>query len=58
MKKFKETEVVTNIERPMHHCFASTAVVSESISEDPNVSFPVRSKELRLLTAYYGVFCI
>ena len=53
MKKFEETGVVTNIESPMHHCFARSAeniaaVVSENVAEDPNLSIPHRSQELGL----------
>ena len=52
MKKFKQPEVVTNIERPVHHCFARSAeniaIVSEGIADDPNVSIPRRSQELGL----------
>ena len=44
MKKFEETGVVTNIERPVHHRFARSAeniaIISESVAEDPNVSIP------------------
>ena len=62
MKKFKETGVITNIERPVHHRFARSAeniaIVSESVAEDPNASIPRRSQELGLSYAHYGVFCI
>ena len=55
VKKFEETEVVTNIERPVDHRFARSteniAIVSESIDENPNVSIPHRSQELGL---FYG----
>ena len=41
VKKFEETEVVTNIERPVHHRLARSAeniaIVSESVNEDTNV---------------------
>ena len=41
----------------MHHCFARSAeniaIVSESVSEDQNVSIPRRSQELGLS---YGIF--
>ena len=41
VKKFEESGVVTNIERPVHHRFARSAeiiaIVSESIAEDPIV---------------------
>ena len=48
----KETEVVTNIERPVHHPFARSAeIVSESVVEDPTVSIPRHSQELGL---FYG----
>ena len=47
VKKFEETDLVTNIERPVHHRFARSAqnitIVSESAAEDPNVSIPCRS---------------
>ena len=52
VKKFEETCVITNIERPVHHRFASSAeniaIASESVAEDPNVSISHRSQELRL----------
>ena len=52
VKKFKETRLVTNIERPVYHRFARSteniAIISESVAEDPNVSIPPRSQELRL----------
>ena len=55
VKKFVETGVVTNIERPGHLCFARSAeniaIVSESVAEDSNVSIPRRSQELGL--SYY-----
>ena len=50
-KETDETRVVTNIERPVHYCFARSAeniaIVSESIAEDPNVSIPRHFQELR-----------
>ena len=46
-KKFEETGVATNTERPVHHRFARSteniAIVNESVAEDPNVSIPHRS---------------
>ena len=46
----EETGVVTNIERPAHHCFARSAeniaLVSNSVAEDMNVSILHRSQEL------------
>ena len=49
-KKFEDTGVVTNIERPVHHRFAYFAenivIVSESVAEDLNVSIPRRPQEL------------
>ena len=49
MKKFEETGLVTNIERPVYHRFARSAehiaIVSESVADDPNVSIPHRSQE-------------
>ena len=52
VKKFEETGMVTNIERPVHHRFACSAIniaiVSESAGEDPNVSIPCRPQELGL----------
>ena len=52
MKKFEATGVVTNIERPVHHRFARSAeniaFLSDHVAEDPNVSIPRRSQELRL----------
>ena len=59
MKKFEETGVVTNIERPMHHRFAhyaeNIAIVDESVAEDPNVS---TLRNYDSFSAHYGVFCI
>ena len=53
MKKFDETGVVTNIERPVHHRFAYSAenidIVSESVAENSNVSINHRSQELGTL---------
>ena len=50
VKKFEETGVVTNIERPVHHRFARSAVniaiVGESAAEEPNVSIPRCPQEL------------
>ena len=47
VKQFEETEVFTNIERPVHHRFARSAaniaIISENVAEDPNVSIPRRS---------------
>ena len=61
VKKFKETEVITNIEKPVHHRFARSteniAIVSANVAKDRNVSIPRRSPKLRLSTAHYGVFC-
>ena len=52
MKKFKETEVVNNIESLVHLRVARSAeniaIASESIAKDPNVSIPRRSQELRM----------
>ena len=52
MKKFEETKVVTNIERPVNHhlarLFENIAIVSESVAENPNLSIPRRSQELQL----------
>ena len=52
MKKFEETGVVTNNERPVHHHFARSAeniaMVSESLAEDQNVSIPRRPREFGL----------
>ena len=52
VKKFEETGAVTNIVRPVHHRFARSAeniaAVSESVTEDPNVSIPRRSHEFFL----------
>ena len=53
MKKFKETEVVINIERPEHHSFARSA---ENIAEDPKVSNSRRPQELGL--SYGTLWCI
>ena len=56
VKKFEETEVVTNIGRHVNYRFARSpeniAIVSESVAEDPNVSIPCRSQELGLS---YGI---
>ena len=52
VKKFEETGVVTNIERPVHYRFASSAeniaIINESIVKDPNASITLRSQELGL----------
>ena len=44
--------MVTNVDKPVHHRFVHSteniAIVSESIAEDPNVSFPHRSQQLGL----------
>ena len=52
MKKFEETGVVTNIERPVHHRFTRSieniAIVSESVAEYINVSILRRSQGLGL----------
>ena len=46
------TGVVANIEKTVHHCSVHSADniadVSESVAEDPNISIPRRSQELRL----------
>ena len=51
VKKFEETEVVTNIEAPMHHRFArfaeNIAIVIESVLRNYDY-----------LTAHSGVYCI
>ena len=43
-EKFKETGVITNIERPVHQRFARTAeniaIVRESVAADQKVSIP------------------
>ena len=50
VKKFEESGVVTNIERPVHHRFARSAenigIVSKSVVEDVNVPIPRHSQEL------------
>ena len=52
MKKFEDSKLVTNIERPVHHRLARSAeniaIVNESVVVDPNVSTPRRSQELGL----------
>ena len=52
VKKFLETGVVTNIERPVHHIFAHSVenidIVSESVAENPNVLTTLRSQKLGL----------
>ena len=52
VKKFEATGLVTNIKWPVHHRFVRSseniAGVGESVAEDPYVSFPCRSQELRL----------
>ena len=49
VRKFEETGVITNIERPVHHRLSRSAqniaIVNESIAKDPNVSIPRRSQE-------------
>ena len=48
-KEFEETEMVINIERPVHYRFDHSveyiAIVNESFAENPNVMIPRRSKE-------------
>ena len=50
VNKFEETIVVTNIEKPVHHFFACSAeniaIISENVTEEPNVSVPRRSQGL------------
>ena len=50
MKKFEEIGVVKNIGSPVHYRFprstANNAIVSESITEKPNVSIPRGPQEL------------
>ena len=53
VKKFEETGMFINIERPVHYRFArfarsaeNIAIVSESVAEEPNVSISRRSQEL------------
>ena len=52
MKKFEETGVLTNIERPVPQRFARSAenicIVSESVAENLNVSIPRSSQRLGL----------
>ena len=49
VRKFEETEVVTDIERPVHLRLARSAeniaIVSESVAEDPNVSISRHSRD-------------
>ena len=49
---FGQTEVITNIERPVHHRFTRSteniAIASKSIAEDPNVSIPLYPQKLGL----------
>ena len=56
VKKFEETRVVTNIQRPVHHRFAHSAkniaIVNESVAEDSNVTIPRRPPELG---PFYGI---
>ena len=50
--------MITNIERPGHHRFTrsaeNTAIVSENVAKDPNVSIPRRCQELGHIMAYFG----
>ena len=49
VKKFEETGMVTNIERPVHyHSAENIAVVSESVAEDSNMLIPYHCQELGL----------
>ena len=51
MKKFEETRVVPNIEGPVHRFARSAeniAIVSESVTEDTNVSTPRCPEQLGL----------
>ena len=47
VRKFEEAEGFTNIEKPVHDCFAHSAenisIVSEFVAEDLNVLIPLRS---------------
>ena len=56
VKKFKETGVITSVERPKRYRYAHSVenitIVSESVAEDTNVSIPPRSQELELS---YGI---
>ena len=52
LKKFEETGVVVNIERPVYHRFARSAFVSESVAENPNVLISRRSRKFGLS---YGI---
>ena len=62
VKKFEETGVGKNIDRPVRHRFARSteniAIVSESIAEDPNVSISRLPQELgqsrRHFMAYFA----
>ena len=58
VKKFEDTRVVTNIERPVHHRYArfaeNIAIVSESVAEGPNVSICRCSQELELSYSIFG----
>ena len=60
MKKFEETGVVTNIERPVHHRFVrfanNIAIVNESVAQHTNVSIASRSQELEL--SYGMLWCV
>ena len=51
-KKFKETELDLQIERPVHHCFARSAeniaIVNENVVQDPTKSISRLSQELGL----------
>ena len=52
VRKFEETGMVKNIERPVHHSYAlsveNVAIVIESVAVESNVSIPRRSQELGL----------
>ena len=52
VKKFKETGMVTNIERPVHHrsgrSAENIAIVSKSVAEDPKVSISRCFQEFEL----------
>ena len=62
VKKFEETGVVTNIERPVHHRFACSAenivIVSESVAKDQNVSISRRGHYIQKKSLFGALFSL
>ena len=59
MKKFEDTGMVTNIERPVHHRFSRSAkniaILSESVAEEPNRDDSWSFSEIRTVLSHITV---